>query len=271
VAAALVQIWANKARSVLTTLGIIIAVTSTIVVVSFVQGFGNYVTNMLRGFGTNMVFVVPYNPGGMEGRMLGRVMMDIEDVRAVGMQCDKVRRITPMIFSAVDGRVRAGKRGDVEFQGRRSNSRPSASSSPTRAASTAPSKSITAATSACWAARCLRNSGDESIVGDHVYLNQQRFEVVGILEKKGGFFGESQDKLVLVPFTTSLKMFPFMAWFMPFVIEATAEEHVEEASLQMTRVLRARHGLQPGQPNDFRSGDEFLRDFEKVKWCDQRA
>ena len=51
---ALIQIWANKARSVLTTLGIIIAVTSTITVVSLVQGFGDYMTNMLRGFGTNI-------------------------------------------------------------------------------------------------------------------------------------------------------------------------------------------------------------------------
>ena len=56
---ALVQIWANKARAMLTTLGMIIAVTSTITVVSSVQGFGNYVTDMLRGFGTNLMFVVP--------------------------------------------------------------------------------------------------------------------------------------------------------------------------------------------------------------------
>src|SRR5262245_32938901 len=76
---AFVQIWANKARSVLTTLGIIIAVTSTITVVSFVQGFGDYVTNMLRGFGTNIMFVVPWSPSGMQGRMLGRVAMDIHD------------------------------------------------------------------------------------------------------------------------------------------------------------------------------------------------
>ena len=59
---AFVQIWSNKARSFLTTLGIIIAVTSTITVVSMVQGFGNYVTDMLRGFGTNMIFVIPRMP-----------------------------------------------------------------------------------------------------------------------------------------------------------------------------------------------------------------
>ena len=57
VATALVQIWANKARSLLTVLGIIIAVTSIITVVSMVEGFGNYVTSFLRGLGTNMMVV----------------------------------------------------------------------------------------------------------------------------------------------------------------------------------------------------------------------
>ncbi|MFQ5494041.1 MAG: ABC transporter permease, partial [Phycisphaerae bacterium] len=52
---ALVQVWVNKARALLTTLGIIIAVTSTITVVSLVQGFGTHITDMLRGFGTNMI------------------------------------------------------------------------------------------------------------------------------------------------------------------------------------------------------------------------
>jgi putative ABC transport system permease protein len=110
-------------------------------------------------------------------------------------------------------------------------------------------------------------AADDGIVGDYVYLNQMRFQVVGILEKKGAVFGESQDRVVLVPYSTAVKMFPFMARFMPFVIEAVGEEHVEEAALQITRVLRARHGLQPGQPNDFRlfRQDELLRNFEQVK------
>ena len=63
---ALVQIWGNKVRSVLTVLGIIIAVTSTITVVSVVQGFGNYVTDFLKGIGTNSIWVVPQRPAGAE-------------------------------------------------------------------------------------------------------------------------------------------------------------------------------------------------------------
>ena len=49
----------NPMRTVLSTLGIIIAVMSIITVVSMVEGFGNYVTDFLRGLGTNMMVVYP--------------------------------------------------------------------------------------------------------------------------------------------------------------------------------------------------------------------
>ena len=77
VATALVQIWANKGRSILTTLGIIIAVTSIITVVSFVQGFGDFVTRMVRGYGTQFMVVRPYTPPERQRAGLGRVTLDL--------------------------------------------------------------------------------------------------------------------------------------------------------------------------------------------------
>jgi len=265
---ALVQIWANKARSVLTTLGIIIAVTSTITVVSFVQGFGNYVTNMLRGLGTNMVFVIPEFAGGPHGRAMGRVVMDIEDVRAVAARCDKVRRVTPMLFSSTTVEYGREKAENIDLQGATEQFQT------IRNFFVDDGRFFTPIEVDHGAHVCVLGRGvlplleaDEHVVGDHVYLNQERFRVLGLLERKGNMMGNRQDDVVLVPYSTLLKMSPFLRQFMPFVIEATGEEDVEEASLQLTRVLRERHGLQPGQPNDFRvlRQDEFLRNFERVK------
>ncbi len=265
---ALVQIWANKARSLLTTLGIIIAVTSTITVVSFVQGFGNYVTDMLRGFGTNMIFVVPHEPSGMMGRMLGRVMMDIDDVRAVGAQCDKVRRISPVIFSGVTVEYGRQKAHGIELQGATEQFQSIRNFFADDGRFYGPIEVDGAAHVCVLGREVLRLlEVDSNIVGDYVYINNERFLVVGLLEQKGNFMGEPQDRTVLMPYTTAIKMFPFMAQFMPFAVEATREEDVQEATLQISRVLRTRHDLGPGQPNDFRvfTQDEFLRDFEKVK------
>jgi len=265
---ALIQIFANKARSALTTLGIIIAVTSTITVVSFVQGFGNYITDMLRGFGTNMVFVIPQVPGGMRGRSFGRVVMDIEDIRAVGARCDKVRRITPMLFSSTTVEYGREKAENIDLHGATEQFQTIRSYFVDEGRFFSPIE-VDEGAHVCVLGRAVLPliAADENVVGDHVFLNQERFRVLGLLEHKGNMMGNRQDEVVLIPYSTLIKLSPFLRQFMPFVIEATSEEDVEEASLQLTRVLRERHDLAPGTPNDFRilRQDEFLRNFERVK------
>ena len=265
---AFVQVWANKARSLLTTLGIIIAVTSTITVVSLVQGFGNYVTEMLRGFGTNMMFVFPYFPSHEHGFMLGRVELTVDDVRAVGAQCDKVRRITPLIF--LNGPVEYGRERieNVEISGATEEFQSIRRFYVDQGRFFGPMEVDYGAHVCVLGRETLRLLNcDESIVGDYVYVNGQRFQVLGVLEAKGNMMGENQDKIVLIPYTTALKLSPVMRYFAPFMVEAAGEENVEDCALQITRVLRERHDLPPGAPNDFRvlRQDEFLRDFERIK------
>ena len=268
VLAAFVQVWANKARSFLTTLGIIIAVMSTITVVSFVQAFGNQMTDILRGFGTNMMFVLPHIPGGMHGRMFGRVLMDVDDARAVGVQCDKVRRVSPMLFSSATIEYGHVKLEDVEMQAGSEQFQTIRKFSADEGRFFGPID-VDSGSYVCVIGRTVleKLEADESIIGDYVYINQQRFQVLGILEEKGAAFDEDQDDVILIPYTTGVKMFPFMSRFMPFVVEVTAEEDVEEATLQISSVLRTRHGLEPGDANDFRilSQDQILRSFEQVK------
>ena len=265
---ALVQIWANKARSVLTTLGIVIGVTSTITVVSFVQGFGNYMTEMLRGFGTNMLVVFPEFPSGPHGRMWGRVVMDVEDVRAVTAQCDKIRRISPLVFYSPTIEYGREKLDGVEMRGATEQFQTIRKYFVDKGRFFGPID-VDHANHVCVLGReVLRElECDERIVGDYVYLDGLRFQVLGLLEVKGDMMGQTLDDLVIVPYTTAMKMNPFFRRWLPFLVEAEGEGVVEEASLQITRVLRERHIIRPGEPNDFRifRQDEFLRDFERVK------
>jgi putative ABC transport system permease protein len=268
IATAFVQIWANKGRALLTTLGIIIAVTSTITVVSMVQGFGNYMTDMLRGFGTNMVFVFPHSPTEEHGMMLGRVVLDLQDVRTVGARCDKIRRISPLIFSQTTIEFGRQKVADIQMQGATEEFQPIRRFFVDSGRFFSPIEVENAACVCVLGREILRLlQCDERVVGEHVYLNGQRFQVLGLLEAKGKMMGENQDKLILIPYTTAIKLSPMSQYFMPFMVEATGETDIEECSLQLTRVLRERHRLQPGEPNDFKvlRQDEFLRDFDRVK------
>ncbi len=267
---AVVQIWANRTRALLTTLGIVIGVTSTITVVSFVEGFGNYATGMLRNFGTNLIVVVPQRPGGAQGRRLGRVELTINDIRAVGARCDKVRRISPLIFTGAT--LEYGRdvleQGDIELRGATEQFQ-TIRNFPVEVGRCFSPIDVDRSAKVCVLGRDILTQleCDESIVGDHVFINQQRFRVLGVLEEKGNMMGENQDNLVLIPYTTALQMMPSWAAFMAFMVEATSEEDVEECALQVARTLRLQHDLQPEQPNDFRMfrQDQFLRQLESVK------
>src|SRR2546425_11262345 len=79
---ALEQLWANRLRSVLTVLGIVIAVASTITVVSVVRGFTGFVGDFLQGLGTNAMWVWSERPGGEAGKRPGRIELDLGDLGA---------------------------------------------------------------------------------------------------------------------------------------------------------------------------------------------
>jgi putative ABC transport system permease protein len=265
---AIVQIWANKARSLLTVLGIIIAVTSIITVVSVVQGFGNFVTDFLKGFGTNAMWVYPHRPPGVEGERMGRITLDMHDVRAVERDCEKVLRASPLVWTRATieygGEVTEGfeLRGASEvYQGIRNLW--------VDKGRFFGAVDVENATHVAVAGRNLLEKlrCDDSVIGDYIRIDNQRFQVVGLLEEKGSFLGESLDAMLVIPYTAALKMYPSRRDQLVIMSQATDEESVDEAVAQITRVLRRRHGLKAGQPNDFgvETQDQFLSFFERVK------
>src|SRR5256885_9910060 len=84
-------------RSLLTVLGIVIAVTSTITVVGVIQGFPAYVAEFLQGLGTNAMWVWPQRPAGEAGKRLGRVELDERDLAAVEAGCSALRRVSALV------------------------------------------------------------------------------------------------------------------------------------------------------------------------------
>jgi putative ABC transport system permease protein len=267
-ATALVQIWNNKARSVLTVLGIIIAVTSTITVVSVVQGFGNYVTDFLKGIGTNSMWVYPYLPPEAERAGMGRAILNMDDLNAVASQCDKLGRVSPLVASRCAIEYGRELAKDMHLRGVGADFQGIHNMYVDVGRFLSPID-IDNATQVCCLGRDLLDKlrCDESIVGEYVLIDGQRFLVVGLIEEKGSFAGESLDSVVVIPYTAGLKMYPYLKDFVIILTEATSEEVVPEAVADMTRILRSRHELKPGQPNDFviETQDQFLSFMNNVK------
>jgi len=94
--------------------------------------------------------------------------------------------------------------------------------------------------------------GDEDPVGKTVRIRNMPFKVLGTLGAKGlGAQGQDQDDTMFVPFTTAQKKLRGTPWFddvMCSAVSTTSIPHIEE---QLSELLRERHHILPGQPDDF--------------------
>ena len=268
VVTALVQIWSNKIRSLLTVLGIIIAVTSIISVVSMVEGFGNYITNFLRGLGTNMMVVYPEWVRGPRGELLRRAEMTAEDIMAVDAGATAVRRTSPVIFNR--GTIEYGRQQltGIDLRGTNEFFQPIRNFYVDQGRFFVAVDVDTAAPVCVLGREVLRKlECDESLVNDYVHIDGQRFQVIGLLQSKGSFMGDNQDEMIVIPWTTALRMYPYSRKYLAFYVEAMSEERIPDAEGQLVRILRQRHGLKMGDQNDFGifKQDEILKQFHSTR------
>ncbi len=267
VRSALEQLWANQLRSILTVLGIIIAVASTITVVSVVQGFTAYVSEFLQGLGTNAMWIWPERPGGEAGKRLGRVTLDIRDVEAIQGECPTLRSVSPLIrrpeVNLGLGRFEASaplEGVSAEYHAIRNM--------PVEVGRTFSVIDVERRHNVCVLGRdVLRKlDAEDDVVGRSILVDGRRFRVIGILEEKGSLLGNSQDDILLIPYTMALVMYPANQTRIALTAQAISEEQVPEARAQVVNLLRRRHRLQAYQPNDFqiRTQDEILKAFNNM-------
>jgi putative ABC transport system permease protein len=266
---ALVQIAANKGRSFLTTLGIIIAVTATITVISFVRGFGDFLTGMVRGYGTQFMIVHPYVPPERARAGMASVVLDLNDIEAVRQECPSVRRITPFVYTS-NANVAYGVEmaEDVPVRGVTEDYQVIRNFFVDAGRFFGPVDVENSENVVVLGRSVLKLLGaDDSILSNYVLIDDARFLVVGLLTSKGSMMGEDQDKTVMIPYTTAINLYPQLRRQVPFLAEAVTEDAIPQAAAQITNVLRRRHRLQPGQPDDFRLNrqDQALREFEKIR------
>ncbi len=248
-------------------LAIVIAVTATITVVSVVQGFTRYVSEFLEGLGTNAVFVAPQRPVGEAGKALGRVELDENDIRAIGTQCSSLRRVSPWV-PRQGVKVRWGRDEiAVEVHGV-APSYHTIRNFPVDTGRPFAVVDVERGHQVCVLGREVlrRFDIDDGVVGSALLLDGRRFRIIGILESKGSFFGQSLDEVILIPYTTALKMYPMFRRNMVVAAQANSAEEVPEAKAQVTNLLRRRHRLEAHQPNDFvvQTQGEILAAFNNV-------
>jgi putative ABC transport system permease protein len=253
---ALASLRANKLRSFLTVLGILIGVSSVVAVVAITEGLDRYIAQQVLELGTNTFYLQKF-PDVITSReqwlaAQKRPDLTMADLHAVQEACTACAEVGGMHSTSRElkfGRTRhtarvMGITANVQQLGSPRDipvGRPLIEDDVERARPVAVIGTDVAAAF----------FGQTEPVGKEILLGGvHRVEVVGVAEKKGSVFGQSQDNFVWIPITHFRKLYGTR---LSVVIQADARspEQYDLAQDQARVVLRGRHHLGFNAPDDF--------------------
>ncbi len=245
---ALGQIWANKIRSILTTLGIIIGVAAVVAVVSATDGMKRYVLNEFETFGAKKVFIDGQVPRSKWG-LVPWQFYDLKkhEIQAILKNAESIDKITPMVRLA--GEVRAGEltKSDVSTFGIWPTWHEIENRTVTQG------RPFSRIDDEEMLAVCLIN--DKCIeefrlpkepLGEYITIRGRRFLVVGVVETKDPFMfdgGETRSE-VFVPASVALAANP-NGWINYAIAQLKSPEMADEAVEEIKLILRKLRNLKP--------------------------
>ena len=251
---ALGGIRANKLRSFLTLLGIIIGVASVIAVVSFVEGLNRFVTQKLLNAGANVFVVDKYGfitsqEAFDEANKNPDVTLDDADALRTGMR--HATMVVAQAGSAAPVRYRNKVMKAVPVNGR------SAGYDVVDDITIERGRHLSELddTERRPVAVIGPEVGEELFgsldpLGRLIRIDRYEFEVVGITKAKGKIFGQSQDRFATVPIQTFCKFWQERG-SLSLAVKSVDQASLDLAQQEARNILRARRHQRPGQKDHF--------------------
>jgi putative ABC transport system permease protein len=245
---------ANKGRSILTTLGIIIGVAAVIAIVALGEGASASVSNQLAGLGTNLLTIMPGNTrsGGAAAGAGSSTTLKASDADAIAQNIEglsgtspvvsgnaqiiygnqnwstRVQAVTPDYLTINDWKIAGGSAFTEQDNANANN----------------------VAVLGQTVAQNLFSNG-ESPIGKLVRIRNVPFTVVGVLASKGSSGFGDQDDTIMIPFRTGQVRLFGSSNINQIVVQVADASHISAVNTEMETLLRNRHQLQSTQADDF--------------------
>src|SRR5690349_6018342 len=248
----------NKVQTALTMLGIIIGVSAVIAMVSLGQGAQKLVENQVAGMGQNVLQIQGQNQwqgAGARGASDQSQVLTEADVEAIGKEIPAVSKVAPNVQATGQfvygnqnwsSRIQGSNQNYLEIRGWKMGEGEFYTENDVRTAARVVVLGKTVADN-------LFPGGDA--VGQMIRIRNLPYRVVGVLAPKGqNANGQDQDDTAMMPYTTIQKK--MLGQALPRIqqisVSAISPEATGPAKDQITELLRQRHQIRPGQPDDFR-------------------
>jgi putative ABC transport system permease protein len=274
---------ANRLRTFLALLGIVIGVGTVIGMVALINGFQRSFQKQIQSIGTNTIYIRRIRPGvqfsgGIPDSLKQRRAFTMEDATAILERAPAVRAIAPWKFPYDDLRLKnGGKQTKITFVFGTDDNYLVVHGQNLERGRFFTNEEVRHRANVVVLGKDTREAlfGDASGLGKTVHIRDIPFTVIGEFEKKGKLLGNNFDEVAVIPYTLIDKYFaaPFDAppWFPKrgeMFLDATAvtPELNDEAQRQISDVLRVRRHLPSNKPNNFAifTDDAFLSLYQAV-------
>jgi putative ABC transport system permease protein len=268
---ALQSLWANKLRTILTLIGVVMGVASVIMVITLVQGANKYVSTKLTGYGAD-VFTVNQMAGVIFSaddyfRYQKRKILRIEDYEAVRDDCTQCSEVGALLQKSTN----------VVYNGHSSNN--------------------TSVRGYTWTMLSLNNIdiamgrgftpaddehgthnvivgydivdnllGEGDPLGREIRVDGIPYTIIGVGDRQGKTLGQSQDNWVAVPITTYQQTYGYNDSVDIYARAAGNAEVMERAKDEVRVLMRTRRHDAPGADDDFEivTNDTFLDIWKQI-------
>jgi len=277
---ALDSVRANKFRSVLTVLGIVVGVTTAIVVASILTGMRQSIVAIVEDYGTNNIYAFHLSTGfdGGDRDERSRKPLTVEDAEAILKGSPAIEDIA-LVAPGIGNFGSESFDDNIVYEGKNYRRAQTDGVSPNYAdisnLTLLEGRFISEADNqnrrnviviGVNAAEALFPDQAYGNVGKHVRMNGAIWEIIGVIAKrKAALFGENEeDRKVFLPYRTARKVAPQRGYLLQ-IIQAK-KGRVQEALEDAEGILRQRRGVKYGDPNDFdiKSAGDFVKQFDSV-------
>ena len=247
---------ANKVRSLLTILGIVIGIGSVVAMISIGQGAKNSIEQSIESIGSNLIMIYPGSQKGVNSQIRGGFgsaqTLTSDDADAIKSQIDNIKYVSPEI----------SKRYQVTAKGTNTNVNITGVTSNYNLV-----KNIEIENGTFISDQHLENltkvavigpntneelfGTDANSIGKKIRINRIDFTIIGITEAKGGTGFGSQDDIIYIPLTTAQKFLTGKNYVSTINIQAVDQKSMTSIQDSITDLLLDRHNIYNPELADF--------------------
>lgn len=252
---------ANKTRTALSVLGIVIGVAAVIIIVSVGQGLKALVVNEINSFGSNLISVQVKVPGSDLGnsarsRAEGIVVTTLKgnDAAAIrnkkmfpyveaasgyssSMDIAKYENEEKKIFILASDPYYPAIDGQMRIESGRFY--------------TEDENNGTAKVIVLGSDVAKKLFGSQDPIGKSIKIKQVSFKVIGVLKSRGITFGLNMDEMVVMPLETGQKLLLGIDYILEIGIKVSDEKYIPQAKSEITKLMRQRHHISDPANDDF--------------------